>query len=165
MNIAARTAGACLPIGVFIRGRDMGSVVKDMQARVAKRRAARRRATTIAWSGEFENQQRAMTRLSLIVPLSIVLIFVLLFDAFNSVRSALLILANVPFALIGGIFALLDHRHPADRVGGDRLHRAVRPGGAERRRDGQLLQPAARGRAHAVRGGDAGRARCGCARC
>src|SRR5216684_1023849 len=62
---------------------------------------------TVTWSGEFENQQRAMKRLALIVPVSVFLIFVLLFDAFKSVKSALLILLNVPFALIGGILALL----------------------------------------------------------
>src|SRR5205814_3168235 len=56
---------------------------------------------------EFENQQRAMKRLAIIVPVSVFLIFVLLFDAFKSVKHALLILMNVPFALIGGIFALL----------------------------------------------------------
>src|SRR5207302_5700458 len=61
----------------------------------------------VTWGGEFENQQRAMKRLSLIVPVSVFLIFVLLFDAFKSVKSALLILVNVPFALIGGILALL----------------------------------------------------------
>ena len=59
------------------------------------------------WGGEFENQQRAMARLSLIVPISILLIFVLLFNAFGSVKHAALILSNVPFALVGGILALL----------------------------------------------------------
>jgi len=61
----------------------------------------------VTWGGEFENQQRAMKRLAVIVPVSVFLIFVLLFDAFKSVKSALLILMNVPFASIGGIFALL----------------------------------------------------------
>jgi len=61
---------------------------------------------SIGWSGGFENQQRAMTRLSVIVPLSILLIFILLFDAFQSFKSALLIVLNIPFALIGGILAL-----------------------------------------------------------
>jgi cobalt-zinc-cadmium resistance protein CzcA len=61
----------------------------------------------VTWGGEFESQQRAMKRLSIIVPTSIFLIFVLLFDAFKSVKSALLILVNVPLGLIGGIFALL----------------------------------------------------------
>jgi cobalt-zinc-cadmium resistance protein CzcA len=60
----------------------------------------------MTWGGEFENQQRAMARLAIVVPVSIFLIFVLLFNAFQSVRNALLILLNVPFALIGGIVAL-----------------------------------------------------------
>jgi cobalt-zinc-cadmium resistance protein CzcA len=59
------------------------------------------------WGGEFENQQRAMARLRLIVPLSVFLIFVLLFHAFHSARHATLILLNVPFALVGGVIALL----------------------------------------------------------
>src|SRR5437667_9386319 len=58
------------------------------------------------WGGEFENQERAMGRLMVIVPVSVLLIFILLFEAFKSVRSAALILLNVPFALIGGILAL-----------------------------------------------------------
>jgi cobalt-zinc-cadmium resistance protein CzcA len=61
----------------------------------------------IQWGGEFENQQRAMARLQVIVPLSIFLIFLLLFNAFGSVKSALLILSNIPFALVGGILMLL----------------------------------------------------------
>jgi cobalt-zinc-cadmium resistance protein CzcA len=60
----------------------------------------------MAWGGEFENQERAMGRLMVIVPVSVLLIFILLFEAFKSVRSAALILLNVPFALIGGILAL-----------------------------------------------------------
>ena len=107
---------------------------------------AARPATSRPGGGEFENQQRAMTRLEVIVPISVFLIFLLLFDAFGSVRNAALILLNIPFALIGGIVALLRHRHPPERVGGHRLHRAVRAGGAERRRDGQLLQRAAQRR-------------------
>jgi len=59
-----------------------------------------------------ENQQRAMARLRVIVPISIFLIFLLLFNAFGSVKSALLILSNIPFALVGGILALLITRIP-----------------------------------------------------
>jgi cobalt-zinc-cadmium resistance protein CzcA len=84
----------------------MGSAVEEMQRRVA----ASVRLTPgarLVWGGEFENQQRAMARLRLIVPLSIFLIFVLLFHAFQSARHATLILLNVPFALVGGVFALL----------------------------------------------------------
>jgi cobalt-zinc-cadmium resistance protein CzcA len=83
----------------------MGSVVQEMQAAVAQR-VAFPPGYTVTWGGEFENQQRAMKRLAVIVPISIFLIFVLLFDAFKTVKSALLILLNVPFALIGGILAL-----------------------------------------------------------
>ena len=60
----------------------------------------------IEWGGSFENQQRALTRLSIIVPLTIFFIFVLLYTAFNSIRYATLIIANVPFATIGGLVAL-----------------------------------------------------------
>jgi cobalt-zinc-cadmium resistance protein CzcA len=60
----------------------------------------------VEWGGAFENQQRAMARLGLIVPLTIGLIFILLYTAFNSVRHATLIIANVPFAIIGGVVGL-----------------------------------------------------------
>ena len=60
----------------------------------------------IEWGGAFENQQRAMARLAVIVPLTIFFIFVLLYTAFNSVKYAALIIANVPFATIGGILGL-----------------------------------------------------------
>jgi cobalt-zinc-cadmium resistance protein CzcA len=105
MNIARENGKRVLAIGVFIRGRDMGSVVSDMQDRV-KRNVKLLQGYTVSWSGEFENQERAMKRLSLIVPISILVIFLFLFDAFKSFRSALLIIANIPLAMIGGICAL-----------------------------------------------------------
>jgi cobalt-zinc-cadmium resistance protein CzcA len=61
---------------------------------------------SITWSGEFENQERAMNRLAIIVPISILIIFLLLFDAFKSFTSSLVIIANIPFSVIGGILAL-----------------------------------------------------------
>jgi cobalt-zinc-cadmium resistance protein CzcA len=106
MNIARENGGRVMAIGIFIRDRDMGSVVADMQARV-KAKVVVPDGYRITWSGEFENQERAMSRLALVVPISVLLIFVLLFNAFNSMKSAVLIILNVPFALIGGIFALL----------------------------------------------------------
>ncbi|MBS1188346.1 MAG: Heavy metal efflux pump CzcA [Rhodocyclaceae bacterium] len=105
MNIARESGQRVVAIGVFIRDRDMGSVVADMQAQAKGLQLPQ--GYSITWSGEFENQERAMKRLMLVVPLSILLIFVLLFDAFKSFRDALLIICNIPFALIGGIFALL----------------------------------------------------------
>ena len=105
MNISREMGLRVSAIGVFIRGRDMGSIVQEMQTRV-KKNVSLPAGYSMQWGGEFENQQRAMTRLMIIVPVSVFMIFVLLFDAFKSVKNAVLILLNVPFALIGGIFAL-----------------------------------------------------------
>jgi cobalt-zinc-cadmium resistance protein CzcA len=106
MNISRENGGRVIAIGAFIEGRDMGSVVSDMQVRVAQK-VKLPAGYTMSWSGEFENQERAMARLSIIVPISILLIFILLFDAFKSFRGAALIVLNIPLALIGGIVALL----------------------------------------------------------
>ena len=105
MNIARESGKRVIAIGVFIRDRDMGSVVADMQKEA--KGLTLPQGYSVTWSGEFENQERAMQRLMLVVPLSILLIFVLLFDAFESFKDALIILCNIPFALIGGVFALL----------------------------------------------------------
>jgi len=105
MNIARENGQRVAAVGIFIRDRDMGSVVADLQA-AAARELKLPPGYEVIWSGEFENQQRAMKRLSWVVPLSILVIFLLLFDAFKSFRSALLIIANIPFAMIGGIVAL-----------------------------------------------------------
>ena len=105
MNIARENGRRVASVGIFIKDRDMGSVVADLQA-AAGREVKLPAGYEIIWSGEFENQQRAMKRLSWVVPLSILVIFLLLFDAFKSLRSALLIIANIPFAMIGGIVAL-----------------------------------------------------------
>lgn len=111
MNIAHESGKRLNAIGVFLRGRDMGSAVEEMQQRV-KQNVSLPPGYYLQWGGEFENQQRAMGRLRIIVPLSIFLIFLLLFNAFGSVKSALLILSNIPFALVGGILALLITRIP-----------------------------------------------------
>ncbi len=89
-----------------VRGRDMGGFV---QAATQAIRAAvpLPAGYRLEWGGSFENQQRAMARLAVIVPLTIGLIFILLYTAFDSVALAGLIIANVPFALVGGILALL----------------------------------------------------------
>ena len=105
MNIAREAGRRTMAIGIFIKNRDMGSVVADMKAVVAKKVPIPRNYA-ISWSGEFENQERAMKRLSLVVPISLLLIFVLLFNAFGSIKTAGLILINVPMALVGGFVAL-----------------------------------------------------------
>jgi heavy metal efflux system protein len=92
-------------IRMNVRGRDLGSFVVDAQAAVA-RQASPAAGTTIEWGGEFENKQRAMARLALVVPVALVLTLGLLFNAFRGLGLALLTLANVPFALVGGVAGL-----------------------------------------------------------
>jgi cobalt-zinc-cadmium resistance protein CzcA len=105
MNISRESGTRVSAIGVFIRGRDMGGVVEDMRRRVASS-VSFPAGYYATFGGEFENQQRAMARLALIVPVSVFLIFLLLFNAFGTVRSAAIILANIPLASMGGIVAL-----------------------------------------------------------
>jgi cobalt-zinc-cadmium resistance protein CzcA len=106
MNISREAGRGIAAVGVFIQDRDMGSLVQEMQD-VVHKNLKLPEGYTVTFGGEFENQQRAMSRLLLIVPVSVLLIFILLFEAFSSIKSAALILLNVPFALIGGILALL----------------------------------------------------------
>ncbi|MDD2769870.1 MAG: CusA/CzcA family heavy metal efflux RND transporter [Methylococcus sp.] len=89
-----------------IEGRDLGSVVRDA-ARAVEIAVAVPEGHFLVWGGEFENQQRAMTRLGIAVPVAVLVVFALLYGALQSARSALAILACVPFALIGGVFILL----------------------------------------------------------
>jgi cobalt-zinc-cadmium resistance protein CzcA len=105
MNIARESGRRTMAIGIFIKGRDMGSIVKDMKTRVSQN-VQRPENYVVNWSGEFENQERAMARLTLVVPISLLLIFVLLFNAFGTFKQAALIIVNVPLALIGGFVAL-----------------------------------------------------------
>ncbi len=88
-----------------VEGRDIGSFVSELQERIQKETELPK-GYFITYGGQFENQQRAMKRLSVAVPVSIFLIFVLLYLSFNSVRDALIVILNVPFAVIGGIVAL-----------------------------------------------------------
>jgi cobalt-zinc-cadmium resistance protein CzcA len=88
-----------------VRGRDMGSVVADIKKRV-KEKITLPPGYYLEYGGQFENQKRAMARLGIIVPLAIGLILFMLFLTFDSIYYALLIIVNVPLALIGGIFGL-----------------------------------------------------------
>ena len=89
-----------------VRGRDMGGAVAEAQQKVAKA-VSLPPGYTIKWAGDFENQQRATTRLGQVVPISLLAIFFILFILFGNVKDAGLVLFNVPFAIIGGIAALL----------------------------------------------------------
>ena len=88
-----------------VEGRDMGSVVKDATAAVAAH-VKPPDGHYFVWGGEFENQARAVRRLEIVVPIAVLLVLGLLYAAMNSGRSALAILATVPFSLSGGAFAL-----------------------------------------------------------
>ena len=88
-----------------VRDRDLGSFVRDCQQQI-NRTVKLDQGYYIVWSGQFENQQRAMTKLLLVVPLSIFIVFILLVFTFHSAKQAFIVLLNIPFALIGGIFAL-----------------------------------------------------------
>ncbi len=88
-----------------VEGRDMGGLVAELQSRI-DREVDLPPGYTVVFGGQFENQQRAQARLMVVVPLSLGLIFLLLYFAFSSVGQALLIMLNVPLALIGGIAAL-----------------------------------------------------------
>jgi len=92
-------------IQMDVRGRDVDGFVQDAEAAIAQH-VKLPPGYWIEWGGSFENQQRALARLGIIVPLTIFFIFVLLYTAFNSIKYALLIIANVPFATIGGIVSL-----------------------------------------------------------
>ena len=88
-----------------VRGRDMGSTIAEAQEKVNKA-VNLKRGYTMAWQGDFENQQRAETRLAQVVPISLFLIFLLLFTMFGNLKDAGLVFLNVPFAIVGGIVAL-----------------------------------------------------------
>lgn len=88
-----------------VRDRDLVSFVEEAKAAVATQ-IPLPAGYALTWGGQFENQQRAAARLAVVVPIALGLIFMLLFATFGSVRQAVLVLTNVPFALIGGVFAL-----------------------------------------------------------
>jgi heavy metal efflux system protein len=94
-----------IPIKFSVRGRDLAGTVADAQARVAGQ-VKLPQGYRIVWAGEFESLQQAKKRLELIVPLSLMLIIVLLYSLFGSVRHSFLALTGIPFAVAGGILAL-----------------------------------------------------------
>ncbi|MBN8838272.1 MAG: efflux RND transporter permease subunit [Sphingobacteriia bacterium] len=113
-NITPKT-GACLiyrddnkryaALKFSVRGRDMGSTIAEAQEKIAEK-VHLKRGYSYVFQGDFENQQRAQKRLALVVPISLMLIFLLLFTMFGNFKDSLLVFINVPFALVGGITAL-----------------------------------------------------------
>jgi cobalt-zinc-cadmium resistance protein CzcA len=92
-------------VGFNTLGRDIESIVSEAQEKIAKQ-VKLPQGYQLVWGGSFENMERAMARLKIIVPLTIALIFLLLYTSFNSLRYAGLIILNLPLALIGGIVGL-----------------------------------------------------------
>ncbi len=88
-----------------VGGRDLVGFVEEARAQVMQK-VELPPGYRLTWGGEFENQQRAAQRLALVVPVALVLIFLILYSTFDSLRQATLVMANVPFAMIGGVFAL-----------------------------------------------------------
>jgi cobalt-zinc-cadmium resistance protein CzcA len=104
-SVARENGSRYAVVQAFVSGRDLVGFVADAQAAV-EASGAMPAGYTLEFGGEFENQRRASARLSLMVPLSLGLIFVVLFGTLRSIRQAMLILLNIPFALVGGIIAL-----------------------------------------------------------
>ncbi len=92
-------------IEMNVTGRDMGSFVSEAKQKI-REKVKLPSGYYLTWGGQFENQQRAMNRLMIIGPVAIGIILLLLYITFRSLRLALLVIANLPFALIGGIFSL-----------------------------------------------------------
>ena len=98
-----------VPIKFSVRGRDLAGAVAEAQSKV-ERNVKLPLGYHVAWSGEFGELSDAVERLTYIVPLSILLILMLLYGTFNSLRDSLLVMASIPFALIGGVLALFVAR-------------------------------------------------------
>jgi cobalt-zinc-cadmium resistance protein CzcA len=95
-----------------VRGRDLGGFVEDVQASVARLAKDLPPGYFVEYGGQFENQQRAMRQLAIVVPIALLLIMVLLYLALGSIKSSLLVLLNLPFALVGGVIAVVVFRMP-----------------------------------------------------
>lgn len=93
-----------------IRGRDLGGFVKEVQRRLEPAVRSLPTGYFVEYGGQFENQQRAMRQLSIVVPIVLLLILFLLFSALGTARNALLVVLNLPFALVGGVVAALLFR-------------------------------------------------------
>ena len=104
-RIGREAGGRLVAVKANLLGRDQGSFVAEAMKRV-NAQVKLPPGYRMTWGGQFENQQRAIKRLQVIVPLSILMIFILLFWAFRSMRKALLVILMVPFTLIGGIAGL-----------------------------------------------------------
>jgi len=93
-------------VAFAVRGRDLGSTVAEAQQKLGKE-IKLPKGYLLKWSGDYESEIRAMTRLSIVVPISLVIILIILLILFRKIKDVLLVLMNIPFALVGGILALI----------------------------------------------------------
>jgi cobalt-zinc-cadmium resistance protein CzcA len=105
VKIDRENASRYVVVQANVRGRDLVGFVEEAKQAVAQQVQMPTGYSTV-WGGQFENQQRAAARLTVVVPVALGLIYMLLFSTFGSLRQAALVFANIPFALIGGVFAL-----------------------------------------------------------
>ena len=106
VSIARERGQRFIVIRTNVAGRDLVGYVDEAKRKVAEA-VDLPPGYFLQWGGQFENQQRASARLAIVVPVAVGLVFLLLFSTFGSVRQALLVLTNIPFALIGGVLGLL----------------------------------------------------------
>ena len=132
-------------VGVNVRDRDLGGFVAELQQKVVASKIKLPEGYYLEWGGQFQNMERALGHLKMIIPMTIAAIFFLLFMLFNSLRFATLIILVLPFASIGGIIGLFVSRRVPVGAGLGRLHRAVGHRGAERRGAGVVHPQPARG--------------------
>ncbi|HHW97619.1 MAG TPA: efflux RND transporter permease subunit [Oligoflexales bacterium] len=109
--ITRESARRYVGIRMNVRNRDMGSFVAEASAKT-EAAVSLPPGYELAWGGEFENQERAMARLQLVVPLALAITFLLLFFAFGTISDALIVLIHVPFALVGGLVGLAIAKMP-----------------------------------------------------
>jgi Cu(I)/Ag(I) efflux system membrane protein CusA/SilA len=104
---AIRTENALLSVYVFvdIRGRDIGGYVAEAQ-RVVQEKVELPPGYYVTWSGQFEYMQRAIEKLKVVIPLTLLIVFVLLYLNFNRIGETLIVLLSVPFSMVGGIWLL-----------------------------------------------------------
>ena len=93
-------------VAFAVRGRDLGSTVAEARKKLNSE-VKLPKGYSIQWSGEYESEIRAMTKLSIVVPISLIIIFIILLILFRKLKDVFLVLMNIPFALVGGILALL----------------------------------------------------------
>ncbi len=105
VKIDRERAARMVVVTVNVRDRDLVGFVDEAKKRV-NAEVKLGEGYHLLWGGQFENQQRASQRLAIVVPIALSLVFLLLYTTFNSIRQAILILSNIPFAMIGGVFAL-----------------------------------------------------------